>query len=181
MEACPRVARETQEEVIPGAPRAVTIAGDGVSPCFQVGTVIPEVRRCRLAPAVPPPARPALLRSRGSASRGRDNPRCDRPHSSGRCISDAYRLVNIPSRGLRHRDTPRISAREGAQFSLHPFSHRLGCRHWFRFVSLSLRSAFMPLFESRRPHGARSHGPEFLRAYPNRLFDGILRANMLSA
>ena len=38
--------------------------------------------------------------------------------------------------------------------------------HWFRFVSLSLRSAFMPLFESRRPHGARSHGPEFLKPLP---------------
>src|SRR4029453_752797 len=29
-----------------------------------------------------------------------------------------------------------------------------------------LRSAFMPLFESRRPHGARSHGPESLKPLP---------------
>src|SRR5215471_6326367 len=38
--------------------------------------------------------------------------------------------------------------------------------HWFRFVLLSLRSTFMPLFESRRVHGARSHDPESLKPLP---------------
>ena len=45
---------------------------------------------------------------------------------------------------------------------------RYASRHWFRFLQLSLRSAFMPLFESRRPHGARSHGPASLKPLPER-------------
>src|SRR5262249_6760346 len=39
-------------------------------------------------------------------------------------------------------------------------------RHWFRFVLLSLCSTFMPLFASRRAHGARSHGRESLKPLP---------------
>ena len=40
------------------------------------------------------------------------------------------------------------------------------CWHWFRFLQLSLRSISRPLFESRRAHGARSHGPESLKPLP---------------
>jgi hypothetical protein len=39
-------------------------------------------------------------------------------------------------------------------------------RHWFRLLQINLCSAFKPLFESRRSHGARSHGPEFLKPLP---------------
>ena len=49
----------------------------------QVRPVMPAARQGRRAPGVPPPAHSARHRSRGSASRGRDNPRCDRPCSSG--------------------------------------------------------------------------------------------------
>jgi hypothetical protein len=39
-------------------------------------------------------------------------------------------------------------------------------RHWFRLLQINLCSAFKPLFESRRSHGARSHGPESLKPLP---------------
>jgi hypothetical protein len=46
------------------------------------------------------------------------------------------------------------------------FTSALAPRHWFRFLQLSLRSILRPLFESRRTHGARSHGPESLKPLP---------------
>jgi hypothetical protein len=42
----------------------------------------------------------------------------------------------------------------------------LAYRHWFRLLQINLCSAFKPLFESRRSHGARSHVPESLKPLP---------------